>query len=581
MPNPQKTDRENWSGRLGFILAATGSAIGLGNLWKFPYITWKNGGGIFILIYLICIVFVGFPIMVSEIVIGKLARKNPYGSLAKLGSPKSPYRFMGLLGIISAFTLLSYYSVIAGWGIEYEMNSIKNKFDKVTFSEINRLLIAKGIDPNIHAQDVDVQAEKNSLERITQTIRNSSNEILVSIKTTAFREAILGYPDELIKKKLLADAKLLPSASEQLTSAEIDQTFEQNKGILIEKIRANHKLEEWSAYFFDERVASPDYQDWLQRAFLPAYSSFMFSEFSNDPHRMILWHGVIMLLIFFIASRGIRGGVELASKIGMSVLLVIMLFLMVNSILSDPLDQGVKFLVWGDASKLSQNSFLEALGHAFFTLSLGLGVMITYGSYLKRNSNVVANAAVITLMDTLVALVSCLMIFPIIFSHGFIPTGDGIGILFTTLPLEFAKFPGGRYLSILFYFLVLLAAVTSAISLLEVVVTYLQDEFNMGRFKAALLSSTLIFLAGLPSAINLNFLEQADLLVSHILLPLGGLFIAVFVGYRMDMKLIEKEFRENGFSMRLFTFFKVSIKYISPLLVALILIQLLYSDLVK
>ena len=156
--------------------------------------------------------------------------------------------------------------------------------------------------------------------------------------------------------------------------------------------------------------------------------------------------------------------------------------------------------------------------------------MITYGSYLKENSNTIANAGIITLMDTLIALIACLMIFPIIFAHGFTPTGGGIGILFTTLPLEFAKFAGGQYLSILFYFLVLFAAITSAISLLEVVITHFQDEFNMNRFRATFVSSILIFIAGIPSAMNLNFLEGADLLVSHILLPLGGFFIAIFYG---------------------------------------------------
>ena len=548
--------------------------------------TWKNGGGLFILLYILCIVLVGLPILISEITIGKLSQKNPFGAFQKLDRFKSPFRFLGLLGILSAFMLLSYYSVIAGWGIEYELKSIQNKFGRVSLTDMNHILLAEEaqLSSNVNEnrditsnQSQDLPDIDRQLEKITKIIANSSSKMAVSIKTAAIRDSISEGLTPSVKRALLMDAGLI-TATDELTDIELNQTFEHNTGSLIQQIKKNKTFKKWADLFFKEKAASQDYYNWLQESFLPPHSSYMFNKFIGDPQRMILWHGIIMLIIFLIALKGIRAGIEIASKFGMIMLFCIMLFLMINSLISDPMQKGIKFLLWGDPSKLNKNSFLEALGQAFFTLSLGLGAMITYGSYLKETSNTISNAVIITLMDMLVAFVACLMIFPIIFVYGLTPSGDGIGILFTALPLKFAKFSGGQYLSILFYFLVLLAAITSAMSLLEVVITYFQDEFNITRFGAALVSASLIFIAGIPSALSLNFLGAADLFISCILLPVGGFFTAVFMGYKMDMGLIENEFKRHDLSIKLFFLFKISIKYISPLLVFLILIQTIYNE---
>ncbi len=571
--------RENWSGRLGFILAAVGSAVGLGNLWKFPYVTWQNGGGLFVFIYLFCIILLGLPIMLSEIILGKISRQDTLGAFKKLDIAQSPFRFLGFLGIASSFVLLSYYSVIAGWSIEYQVKSYQNEFEKVELSRIYEILSKNSLKQQETKSKKRITIKPSNkpkgsinIEDIHQIIVHSHAEIATSVKKKAFLDALREPLPEKTYKKLQRD---IPSLKyhHKLDFSEVESIL---ANYTNSKTIKNHQvIAKWYHYFYNQKRGSPTYQEWLQKIFLPQHSSMSFDEFVNDHSKTILWHSVIMLIVCLIALGGIKNGIEKISRYGMSILLIIMLILMVNSLLLDKQNQALWFLIQGDPSKFKFSSFVEALGHAFFTLSIGLGVMITYGSYLKEKENAVSSATIITFMDTIISLLACLVIFPIVFAQGMQPTSGGIGILFTTLPLEFFKFPGGRYLSLLFYVLILAAALTSAISLLEVVVAYFQNQLKVKRSVAVFLAGVLIYLMGIPSAFSLGFLGNADKVVSNILLPMGGLMVAIFTGYRLDTQLIKNEFVKNAHSLKTFYLFKISIRYISPILLGFVLYNLI------
>jgi neurotransmitter:Na+ symporter, NSS family len=437
--------REHWSGSLVFILAAAGSAVGLGNLWKFPYITWKNGGGYFVLLYLICILGLGIPIMIAEIAIGKITAKNPLGAFKMLAGGDSKFRIVGIMGVLGSFLILSYYSVVAGWAMQYSVYAMDGTF--------NGIESAKAVE----------------------------------------------------------------------------------------------------------------------------YSSSLFKSFLDRPLLLVFWHTIFMALTTLIVLGGIKGGIERSVKVAMPVLFLIILFLVYNSLSLDKDFKTVKFLLQGDPSKINAHSILEAMGHAFFTLSIGMGVMITYGSYLPKNANVLANSFWVVGMDTAIAILACLMIFPIIFVYGMNPAEGGIGILFTTLPLELKKFPMGDFLLIIFYLLVVLAALTSAISLLEVVVTWFSDEKKYSRTKSVLIAAGLIYLAGLPSAYSVGtFLTLADNFTSQVLLPTGGLLIAIYTGYKMDLHLIQHEFSLHHQSKFHFKAFRFTIRYLAPILVFVVLLQTAY-----
>ncbi len=546
-PEKKVQERDHWSSRAGFIMAAAGSAVGLGNLWKFPYIAWDNGGGVFILIYLLAIALVGFPIMVSEIAIGKITERDPMGAFRALGGTHTPFRFVGLLGILSAFVILSYYSVVAGWGVQYSIHSAFQRFHEVPVEDLDRLL----------EKDNGAMA-----------------------KHAALKEALDRPLSDAVKKKLLFDGGVLSTQgalNNEINGEEINRIWTMERSHIADALKETGKSEYWQTHFWQARKQEVDYQPWLQKTLLPAYSSDLFTEFLENPARTSLFHTIIMAVTLLIVMGGIASGIEKFTRFFMPVLLALMLVLVVNSLKLDTEQEGVKFLLFGQPEKLDAFSFLEALGHAFFTLSLGMGAMMTYGSYMRKDSDIVGNSMWVTAMDTVVALLACLMIFPIIFVYNLEPGSGGIGILFTTLPLEFAKFKGGAMLSFLFYLLVLLAAVTSAISLLEVVVTFFVDERGWSRKKAVLSSAFLIFLAGLPSAFSVSFLSSADNIASLLMLPLGGLLITIFTGHRMDMQLIQQEFEKHGYSKNLFLYFKTSIKYITPALVLVILVKLIHD----
>ena len=444
-------DRGHWGSRAGFILAAAGSAVGLGNIWKFPYITGANGGGIFVLVYLACVLFVGLPVMTAEILIGRATQKSPVGAMRLLAGRRSSWTAFGWLGIASSFVILSYYSIVAGWALDYTYLSLTGKI--------------VGLGP-----------------------------------------------------------------------------------------------------------------EGVQSVFGRLYAS---------PARNLFWHAIFMGLTIAVVMGGVAKGVERWSRILMPTLFIMLLVLLVDSFTLSGFKQGFDFVFGLHTERFTAAGALEALGHSFFTLSLGMGAMLTYGSYLRRDHDIVAASITISALDTLIALVASLVLFPIIFSFGMEP-GAGPGLVFISMPIALSQMPGGTFLSILFFGLLVFAALTSAISMLEVVTSYLIDERNWIRRRATLVSGALIALVGIPSALSggteifgsgfasvfgKNWFDSFDYLASNWMLPLGGLGISVFTAWRMNEALRHDDFLSGTKLAGFYKGWLLLLKFVVPVAIVLVFLH--------
>jgi NSS family neurotransmitter:Na+ symporter len=442
--------REHWSGSLAFILAATGSAVGLGNIWKFPYITGSNGGGWFVLIYIACVLLIGLPIMIAEILVGRAAQKSPVAAFRTLAGRRNPWQGVGWLGVVAAFVILSYYSVVAGWTLHYSWLAASQGFT--------------GLDA-------------------------------ASIKT-------------------------------------------------------------------------------------------LFDQIYTDPGINLFWHALFMLITVGIVAAGVHRGLERWVHILMPMLFFMILALVLRAVGGDGFSRALDFVFSPRADQLTPAGVLEALGHSFFTLSLGMGCMLTFGSYLRRRDDIVITSLAIGGLDTLVSLMACLVVFPIIFSYGLAP-GAGPGLVFVTLPIAFAQMNGGALWAMIFFLLLAVAALTSAISLLEVAVSHFIDSHGWHRRQATFAVGAAIFLLGIPSALSggtalfgadfqaasaalfggagKNWFDLFDYLASNWLLPLGGLGIAVFVAWRMGDAARALAFSADGGYARLYWAWVWLLRYLVPL----------------
>lgn len=441
--------RAQWGTRIGFVLAAAGSAVGLGNIWKFPYIAGMNGGGAFVLIYLACIALVGFPIMIAELIIGRNTNSSPVVAFSKMAGEDSKWKGVGWMGVFTGFIILSYYSVVAGWSLNYVLMSICDFLNGKSPEEISSL--------------------------------------------------------------------------------------------------------------FDKLVTSGDIN--------------------------LFWHSIFMLITIGIVVGGVKKGIEKWSKILMPVLFVTLVILVINSLFMPGLMRGVEFVFAPDMSKLTAAGVLEAAGHAFFTLSLGMGAILTYGSYLSKKEDLVKASIVVCSLDTLIALMACLIIFPVVFSFGLEPNA-GPGLVFKTIPVVFSQITGGSLLSILFFLLLSFAALTSAISLLEVVTSHFIDSFGWSRKKATLIPGAMIFLFGIPSALSgskgvffewegifgKNFFDTMDYLASNWLLPMGGLLIAIYVGWFAKTAVVKAEFCEGSKLKSLFAGWLWVLRIFVPITMVVVLL---------
>ncbi|MBU2500848.1 sodium-dependent transporter [bacterium] len=454
--------RGQWSGRLGFILAAAGSAVGLGNLWKFPYITYENQGGAFVLVYIAAIALVGLPIMFAEIILGRRSQLSPVGAFRKLAAGRpggSGWCAVGYLGVAAGFIILSYYSVVAGWTLRYTWMALSG--------ELGRLA-----------------AEPGALDT-----------------------------------------------------------------------------------FFGGYVA--------------------------DGGAQLLGNGLFMATTVAAVFFGVKSGIERVATFLMPILMVILLSLAVYAATTPGFGAAISFLFRPNFGELTSHGLLEAVGHAFFTLSLGMGAIVTYGSYMGKETSIPVSGLAIAALDTIIAILACIVMFSIIFTFDLDVTKSA-GILFTTLPAVFFQLSGGGLLAASFYILVAFAALTSTISLLEVVSSFSIDELGWSRHRATLTMGAAIFLFGILNALSLGandaltslnvfgdthlgVFNNLDYLASNWLLPVGGLLIAIFTGWILSPRdtLAEMETGHPG-SRSWFPGWLALIRFVSPLAVGAIIFSIIF-----
>ena len=428
--------RAQWKSRTGFIVAAAGSAVGLGNIWKFPYITGENGGGAFVLVYLLCILLVGVPVLTAEILLGRATKSSLVSAFRSLTRRGSPWIGIGVLGVLTAFLLLSYYSTVAGWVMHFTYLALADR------------------------------------------IAGSS-------------------PDQI---------------------------------------------------------------------------QGLFTELTSTPLLGLGWQIAFLILTFAVVSAGVAKGIERWARILMPALFVLLLILMGKAMTLDGWNEGVDFLFGMRFDSLTPAGVLEALGHAFFTLSLGMGVMLTYGSYLGSKEDLASTSLVTAGADTVVALVASLMLFPIVFTFGLEP-GAGPGLLFGTLPTALAQMTGGTVLAIMFFVMLVFAALTSAISVFEVIVAYAIDDLGMARGRACLLFGVAVAVLGIPATASSWWFDTVDQTVSNWLLPLGGLGIAIFVAWRMDAALRRGSFEAGSGLRRFYGVWLWTLKYPVPIAIGLVFLH--------
>ena len=450
----QTQHRSHWTSRWSFILATAGSAIGLGNIWKFPYMTGVNGGSAFVLVFLLCIAVVGIPLMMCEIMLGRRAQRNPVDGMAALareaGAPML-WKWVGIMGLIAGLLILAFYSVIAGWVLDYVVRAASGDF--------------KGING--------------------------------------------------------------------------------------------------------------------------AMAQSQFDAFLAAPLELGLWHSLFMVMTMSVVARGVNSGLEKANNILMPALFAILLVLLGYSLAEGDVARSAHFMFAPDFSKVTPAAVLSALGHAFFSLSLGMGAVMVYGSYLQRHVSIARTTLFVALADTAVGLLVGLAIFALVFANGLEPAA-GPGLIFQTLPIAFGKMPGGAFIGTLFFLLVAFAAWTSAISLVEPAISWLTENTRLTRLQAAWLIGLTDWVLGIAVLLSfsawkdvrllfgLNIFDTLDKLTTNILLPLGGLLMALFAGWVMKTHHVQEELNVSALPYRLWRF---TIRFVSPL--AIIAIFLYLFGLVK
>ncbi|TNF37679.1 MAG: sodium-dependent transporter [Deltaproteobacteria bacterium] len=575
-------DRGQWGSRLGFILAAAGSAVGLGNIWKFPYITGENGGGLFVLVYLVCIALVGLPIMVGELMIGRAARKQPVGAFTALSGPSSGWRIVGWLGIITGFIILSYYIVVAGWAMDYTLKSVANFTDP----------IAETASAEAKAYRATTPLEEMRAALVVDRANRATVEKVAEVRGEAPRSAWKAweiYQKALTEAAAPGGAGVATAEAALLEDAEFARKIDLVRPVAarIDKLRADAKAEAAAFYAAAEPKQIRDAAETLDRRHHIADAvGKAFGTVVTDGWTGTFWALLFMLITVLVVAGGVSSGIERVSRVLMPLLVGILVVMVAYSAFQPGFGPAVSFVFEPNPSRLKASGVLEALGHAFFTLSLGMGAMITYGSYQAKKENLVRQSILIAGLDTAIALLACLMLFPIIFSYGQEPAA-GPGLVFKSMPLAFAEIgSGGMLLAILFFALLVVAALTSAISLLEVVASYFIDQRGWSRGKAAWIIGGVIFLFGVPSAFSFDpdfalasweptfgksFFDTMDYLASNWLLPIGGLLVAIYAGWFMPKRIRRAEL--EGMSAAVIQGWLGLIRYVAPALVALVILQ--------
>jgi SNF family Na+-dependent transporter len=485
--------RGRWGTRAGFILAAAGSAVGLGNIWKFPYITGENGGGLFVLIYLFCIGLVGVPIMMAEIMIGRAAQKQPVEAFRTLQGRRTSWASVGWLGVLAGFIILSYYITVAGWAMDYTLKSIAN-----FTTPINE--VAQQESTNYRAS-ASLESMRDTLigRHTTKEAKPMVDDIRRSIRPSAlktyarYQEALTtaGRTD-LAKSRLLQDDEIR-EAVQAAEPAMIEIAVVEDA--VRQEISARYAL-------IPEDEIRDEAQEYKLREVMAREVGASFNAVATNGWMTAFWALLFMAITITIVARGIASGIERTCRILMPLLLVLILVMVIYGASTEGFAAALDFIFRPDVHKLRPSGVLEALGHAFFTLSLGMGAMITYGSYQTSKRGLAGQSITIAGLDTGIALLACLMIFPIIMTYDQEPAA-GPGLVFESMPLAFAELGRtGMLLGIIFFGLVAVAALTSSISLLEVVASYFIDSLGWSRARAAWLLGGAILLFGLPTAFS-------------------------------------------------------------------------------
>lgn len=448
-----RTKREDFSSSLVVFLATLSSAVGLGNIWKFPYVIGQNGGAAFIIIYFLCVLGVGLPIMLSEFIIGRNSKKNVMGAIHDV-TPKKIFKLYGIMGMLAGFAILFFYTAVAGWVYSY----------------------------------------------------------IVKASLGAFK----------------------------ITSA--DRTRE------------------------------------------------IFNQTTIGPLEPIIWQVIVLVVASGILILGVRSGIERIARIGMPILLLLLTICAVRGLFLEGGKEAIKYLFVPDFTKTSFVSItMTALGLAFFKLSLGMGTMVTYASYFPDNSNLLGNAIKVIIGDTIVSLLAGIAIFPSVFTFGLKPEA-GPALLFETIPLIFSKLPGGNILIIIFFCLTGLAATMAMISIFEVPVAYLSEETNLSRTNSVLLISTIVIIVGVLATLSANsdallgktlvfgmtFFNFFDYISSNILMPVGGLIMAILAGYYLKKEVITKELViKSGANKKVVKTYYFILRYITPVLLVIVFLSAL------
>lgn len=442
-------NRAKFATGVGVLTATLGSAVGLGNIWKFPYLAGSNGGAAFLLVYIICMLLIGIPVMVSELTLGRAARSNAIATIQKLAPKKQPWWLIGASGVISAFLIMAFYSEVAAWVFAY---------------------IFKAIQGGILSTDPEVT-------------------------TGAFNGLV------------------------------------------------------------------------------------------SNPGSSLIWQWIDLAVVGFIILLGVNKGIEGATKRLMPILLVLLILVGVRSITLPGADEGLSFLFKPDFSKLTAATFLVAMGLAFFKLSVGMGTMITYGSYFRDDQNIPGTAISVAFSDLAVSLLAGIAIFPAVFAFGYEPN-SGPSLLFLTIPSVFASMPMGNIFMVLFFMLTAIASIGAQISLVEVPVAFLEENFKLNRKKATVITILGIALFGALAALSnstladvklfgMTFFDLFDYATSNILLPLGGLFIAIFISWIWGYKKIETAISNNGdlSNQRIIKVLYWTLLVITPILITIVLLN--------
>ncbi|KMT22354.1 sodium-dependent transporter [Clostridium cylindrosporum] len=443
--------RETFSSPLAIFFATLGSAVGIGNVWKFPYMVGMNGGGAFLLVYVLCIALIGLPIMIAEFYVGRSTRKSPVSALVELSKK---YKIVGYFYIFSTYLVLFFYSAVGGWVYLYVFKALSGQFVNLT----------------------------------------------------------------------------------------------------------------------------------------PEKTAALFNAATVGPFTPVIWQFIVIVVVGIIISLGVKSGIEKMTKTLMPVLFVLLIIVAIRGLTLSGASEGLKFLLLPDFSKITSQGILAAMGLSFFKLSIAMGPIITYASYFTKETNMMKTAVSVAFSDTLISVLAGIAIFPVVFTFGIEP-GAGPGLLFMTIPLVFSKIPFGGILLAIFFVLVAIAATGALISLVEVTVADLMERMKFSRQKSVIIASTIIFIFGIfatlsydPKAIfgaikepifGGSIFNLYDSISSNVLMPIGGLLVALIVGYRVSKdKLYNQVSNEGNLNINgTFKLFLIALKYITPILVILVLVS--------